>query len=160
MKSTTKKHFETIKSFHSSVCKFPGKKSCVKIIPLKNSQRISESNRNNFQFRKEDIYIRLSQEDDTFLPFGGDAEESMDSGEVVYAVGHQVRTRRWTWRQSEHGKITSASTDIFFPIDGFTDFNREQVLAARNELEAALQHIFNCETKVGFVDMNHSEMEL
>ena len=82
----------------------------------------------------EDICIRLARPGDSFLPFGGDTEEAPDSGEVVYAVGDQVRTRRWTWRQSEHGKITAASSDIFFPIDGFTDFNRERVIAARDEL--------------------------
>lgn len=100
----------------------------------------------------EDICIRLSQPGDTFLPFGGEAEETPDSGEVVYAVGHQVRTRRWTWRQSEHGKITPESADIFFPIDGFTDHNREQVLAARNVLQALVKRIFGCEAAVGFVD--------
>ena len=108
----------------------------------------------------EDICIRLSLPGDTFLPFGGEAEETPDSGEVVYAVGHQVRTRRWTWRQSEHGKITPESTDIFFPIDGFTDFNREQVLAARDELQVLVKQIFGCETVVGFVDADYPEMEL
>lgn len=108
----------------------------------------------------EDICIRFAQHGDTFLPFGGEAEETPDSGEVVYAVGHQVRTRRWTWRQSEHGKITPESTDIFFPIDSFTDFNREQVLAARDELQALVKTIFGCEAVIGFVDADHPEMEL
>lgn len=108
----------------------------------------------------EDICIRFALPGDTFLPFGGEAEETPDNGEVVYAVGHQVRTRRWTWRQSEHGKIVPESTDIFFPIDGFTDFNREQVLAARDELQDLVKHIFNCETVVGFVDADHPEMGL
>ena len=108
----------------------------------------------------EDICIRLAQPGDTFLPFGGEVEETPDSGEVIYAVGHQVRTRRWTWRQSEHGKITPESTDIFFPIDGFADFNREQVLAARDELQALVKGIFGCEAAGGFVDAEHPEMEL
>ena len=108
----------------------------------------------------EDICIRFALPGDTFLPFGGEAEETPDSGEVVYAVGHQVRTRRWTWRQSEHGKITPESTDIFFPIDGFTNFNRKQVLAARDELAAKLNQIFHCKTVSGFVDVSQPEMEL
>ena len=108
----------------------------------------------------EDICIRLAQPGDTFLPFGGEVEETPDRGEVIYAVGHQVRTRRWTWRQSEHGKITPESTDIFFPIDGFADFNREQVLAARDELQALVKGIFGCEAAGGFVDAEHPEMEL
>lgn len=108
----------------------------------------------------KDICIRLAQPGDTFLPFGSTTEESPDNGEVIYAVGNQVRTRRWTWRQSEHGKITSASTDIFFPIDGFTDFNREQVLAARDELQALVEQLFGCEAVVGLVDIDHPEMGL
>ena len=30
-------------------------------------------------------------------------------GEAVYASGSEIRTRRWTWRQSERGKITEAT---------------------------------------------------
>lgn len=108
----------------------------------------------------EDICIRFAQKGDTFLPFGGEAEEAPDNGEVVYAVGNQVRTRRWTWRQSEHGKITPASADIFFPIDGFTDFNRDRVIAARDELYTLVKEIFGCNASVGFVDANNPEMEL
>lgn len=109
---------------------------------------------------KEDICIRLAQPGDTFLPFGSDTEEAPEMGEVIYAVGHQVRTRRWTWRQSEHGKITPASTDIFFPIDGFTGFNRDQVIAARDELQALVIQIWGCQTTVGLIDAEHPGMEL
>ena len=108
----------------------------------------------------EDICIRLARPGDSFLPFGGDTEEAPDSGEVVYAVGDQVRTRRWTWRQSEHRKITAASSDIFFPIDGFTDFNRERVIAARDELQALIMRIFGCEAAAGLIDAENPSMEL
>ena len=108
----------------------------------------------------DDICIRLVQPEDTFLPFGSDAEERPDAGEVVYAVGHQVRTRRWTWRQSEHGKITDTSSDIFFPIDGFTDFNKDKVIAARDELQELVMKIWGCNVTVGLVDAEHPSMEL
>lgn len=90
----------------------------------------------------DDICVRLAREGDTFLPFGSTDEESPDAGEVVYAVGSQVRTRRWTWRQSEHGKIEADSSYIFFPIDGFTDFNKEQVLARARGAAAACEGDF------------------
>lgn len=108
----------------------------------------------------EDICIRLAKDGDTFLPFGADIEETPDVGEVVYAVGQQVRTRRWTWRQSKHGKITADSSDIFFPIDGFNDFNKDNVIKAQAELDSLLKNIFQCETKIGFIDSNNREMEL
>lgn len=107
-----------------------------------------------------DICIRAAQAQDTFLPFGGDAEETPDPGEIIYAVGHQVRTRRWTWRQSEHGKITPATTNVFFPIDGFADYNQDRVIAARDELASLLNQIFQCKPQTGFVDIAHPEMAL
>ena len=79
---------------------------------------------------------------------------------MVYAIGQQVRTRRWTWMQSENGKITSTSTDIFFPIDGFTDFNCERVLAAQDELQMRIARIWGCKTIVGLVDSENPYMEL
>ncbi len=107
-----------------------------------------------------DICIRLAQPEDTFLPFGSDTEEKPDAGEVVYAVEHQVRTRRWTWRQSEHGKITDKSSDIFFPIDGFADFNKDKVIAARDELQSLVREIWGCDVTAGLVDAEHPAMEL
>lgn len=103
----------------------------------------------------ETIEVRLSKEGDTFLPFGSEVEEKVDLDEVVYAVGNQVRTRRWTWRQSEHGKITSDTKDVFFPIDGFTSFNKQQVLDARDVLQKEIKDVFGCETIVGFVDKDN-----
>lgn len=78
----------------------------------------------------------------------------------MYAVGNQIRTRRWTWRQSEHGKIHAGTSDVFFPIDGFTDVNLQTVLDARDELATQLEQIFGCKTIVGLVDAQHPEMEL
>lgn len=107
-----------------------------------------------------EIDVRPSVEGDTFLPFGKSAEETPDAGEIVYAVGNQVRTRRWTWRQSEHGKIEPDTSCIFFPIDGFTDFNREDVLRARDDLANQLKSIFNCETVSSFVSSENREITL
>lgn len=109
--------------------------------------------------KNEDICIRFAKEGDRFLPFGGNNEETPDINEVVYAVGNQIRTRRWTWRQSENGKITEESTDIFFPIDGFTNFNLNKVINARDELNTLIKQIFKCDTIVGIIDINHPEIE-
>lgn len=105
-----------------------------------------------------DIGVRMSVEGDEFVPFGETIPEALDIGEVVYATGNKVRTRRWTWRQSEYGKIKESSSYIFFPIDGFTDVNKDEVIAARNELSKLLKDIFNCEVVVGYVDIDQPEM--
>lgn len=103
----------------------------------------------------EDVMMRLATPGDQFVPLGKDEVEEPDEGEVVYAVGHQVRTRRWTWRQSEYGKITPATQNVFFPIDGFADVNKEAVDAAVAELARQLETIFGVEAQTGIVDREH-----
>lgn len=107
-----------------------------------------------------DMEVRFAREGDTFLPFGGETAEAPDSGELVYAVGSEVRTRRWTWRQSEQGKIGPETSYVFFPIDGFTDFNRDRVLTARDELRDLVERIFHCQVKTGYLDSGCPEMDL
>lgn len=104
-----------------------------------------------------DIEIRPARPDDTFIPFGSTEAEKPDEGEMVYVSNGEVRTRRWTWRQSEKGKITAATSSVFFPIDGFSDVNKEQVISARDELAALLKEQFGCVVITGFVDAGQPE---
>lgn len=103
----------------------------------------------------EALTVRAAREGDHFTPFGSDETETPQPGEMVYVSGQEVRTRRWTWRQSEIGKITENTQNLLFPIDGFTDINKETVLEARETLAQLLKETFDCEVAVGFVDKDH-----
>ena len=105
------------------------------------------------------LEVRHALPGDTFIPFGGGETETPDENEVVYVSDGQVRTRRWTWRQSEIGKITESTTDLLFPIDGFTSVNLDRVLAARAELAEGLERYFGAKTAVGLVDKDHCVFE-
>lgn len=109
----------------------------------------------------EGLDVRLAEEEDTFIPFGSTEEETPDAGEAVYASGHEIRTRRWTWRQSERGKITGKTRGILFPIDGFSDLNAEEVHKAADELVALLRRYFGekLEIEVGFVSKDHPRFD-
>ena len=43
-----------------------------------------------------DFCVRTADSEDTFLPFGAREREPVDEGEVVYATGKKVRTRRYS----------------------------------------------------------------
>ena len=103
---------------------------------------------------EEGLDVRLAQEGDTFIAFGETEKEIPEPGEAIYASGHEVRTRRWTWRQSERGKITEETSAVLFPIDGFADVNRAEVLAATDEFVALLHRFFGdgIQIETGFVD--------
>ena len=108
----------------------------------------------------QNVEVRFSREGDKFIPFGETEPEILDAGELVYAVGDKVRTRRWIWRQSEEGKIVESTKNIFFPIDGFKKSNYENLMAAREELASLLKEIFGCEVKMGFIDTDNREFEI
>lgn len=103
----------------------------------------------------EGLEIRPAVAGDVFVPFGGTEAETPDPGEIVYVSEHQVRTRRWTWRQSEIGKITEETTSVLFPIDGFSDVNGEEVRQAAAELAECLERFFHVSCETGFVDAEH-----
>lgn len=107
-----------------------------------------------------DIEVRFSKEGDSFIPLGTEETEILEYGELIYSAGDNVRTRRWIWRQSEQGKITNESKNIFFPIDGFTNKNYDSVMSARDELASLLKEVFSCDVNVGFIDKNNTEFEI
>ena len=106
----------------------------------------------------EDIEVRFSRADDIFIPFGSDLPDNPDPGELVYVRGNSIKTRRWIWRQSDIGKITDDSTNIFFPIDGFKSKNLDSVMASRDELANLLEKIFCCKVEIDFIDIEKPSM--
>ena len=108
---------------------------------------------------KEDFYIRYSVNGDIFLPFGETNTEEVDNNELVYVTSNDVRTRRWIWRQSEHGKIIENSSNIIFPIDAFIGVNDDKAIKARDELSELLSKFFKCEIKTGLIDAKNNYIE-
>lgn len=104
---------------------------------------------------KDALEVRYANAEDTFIPFGGEEMEKPEEKEVVYVSENQVRTRRWTWRQSEIGKISEDTTDVLFPIDGFVDFNKDQVVSAAEELAALAEKYFGVKASVSYIDKDN-----
>ena len=108
---------------------------------------------------KEDFYIRYSVNGDIFLPFGETNTEEVDNNELVYVTSNDVRTRRWIWRQSEHGKIIETSSNIIFPIDAFIGINDDRAISARDELSSLLSKFFNCTVELGMINAENNYIE-
>lgn len=107
-----------------------------------------------------DIAVRYSREGEDFLPLGQDEPEAVPAGELTYADEREIRTRRWIWRQNDKSKVTAESRWILFPIDGFTDCNRESVERAAEELSDYLIKIIGAKTKRYFLDRDNQSVEI
>ncbi len=106
------------------------------------------------------LAVRFSREGELFTPLGQSEPEKVPEGELVYADAREIRTRRWIWRQNDRGKVTEKSRNIFFPIDGFVDYNREAVLRSMEELASRLKTLFGVPTSQYFVEQKSRACEL
>ena len=70
-----------------------------------------------------------------------------------------MRTRRWTWRQSELGKITEETTGVLYPIDGFFSVTQAEVLAARDQLAQTARELLGAQVAVGFIHRENPQFE-
>lgn len=107
-----------------------------------------------------DLQLSFTEEIFPFTPFGMEEAESVERGELVYRDNLEIRTRKWVWRQGNKAKITARSQKIFFPIDGFSNSNLDNVLKARDELAKSLQVYFDAEVNCLLVDKNNPEIDL
>lgn len=157
------KYMCSIEALFTRIAKGKGMPSINPLVDLNNAVSLETTlpmGTHDLSLSEEDICLRFAKEGDDFLPFGAQESESPEPGEIVYAVGSQVRTRRWTWRQSENGKITEETGYVFFPIDGFAGFNDDQVRKAMTLLEEQLHAVFGCRTVTGFADREHPQVSL
>jgi len=107
-----------------------------------------------------DFWVRQSREGDRFTPLGHAEGEPLPPGEIVYADDQAVRTRRWVWRLGEKGKVSPASRDVFFPIDGFLGETDAAVRAASRDLAATLRTTLGAQVFTAFVDRSNPVVDL
>jgi DNA/RNA-binding domain of Phe-tRNA-synthetase-like protein len=67
---------------------------------------------------EDNIELRLASGGEDFIPFGSDELEHPLPGEIIFAEGNIVLTRRWTWRQANHTLTLLETRAIEFNVDG------------------------------------------
>ena len=75
----------------------------------------------------QDIALRPAVGDEEFVPFGSDQVEHPVPGEIIFAEGNTVLTRRWSWRQGNHTLTLPGTTAIEFNIDGLPPVPKSEV---------------------------------
>lgn len=107
----------------------------------------------------EDLEVRYSKKGDVFLPFGETKYEDVTEGELVFTSGNVVQTLKWVWRQSELGKLTLNSHDVFFQLVGFEYDEGSSLYKAMGEIEKLVIDRFQGNCKKYLVDINNPAIE-
>lgn len=108
-----------------------------------------------------ELAVRFTGAGEKFTPFGETEAETVDEHELVYTDAEEVRTRKWVWRQGEKAKVTEATRNVFFPIDGFYGATETNVRAAQADLAAQLTATFpDCAVRQYWIDCRNSAVAL
>ncbi|HYE81133.1 MAG TPA: phenylalanine--tRNA ligase beta subunit-related protein [Clostridia bacterium] len=107
----------------------------------------------------EDLAVRFTEGTERFLPFGAEEYEAVEAEELVFTSGDIVQTRKWIWRQSELGKMTLDTQDVFFQLVGFGDQVGSQLIKALDSLEELIVKRFGGQSRRFIVKQSSSEIE-
>ena len=88
---------------------------------------------------RQDIGLRQASGAELFEPFGSDIVEHPLPGEVIFAEGDTVLTRRWTWRQARHTLVLPETQAVEINVDGLPPVSRAEVERVCQEVAALVQ---------------------
>jgi DNA/RNA-binding domain of Phe-tRNA-synthetase-like protein len=75
----------------------------------------------------QDLQLRPAAGDESFEPFGSDTLEHPAPAEIIFAEGHTVLTRRWTWRQAKHTLVLDSTTAVEINVDALPPVSDDEV---------------------------------
>lgn len=114
----------------------------------------------DLEYVKGDIYLRYSKGGEQFIPLGSSTPEETYKGEVVYADGVQILTRRWNYRDADSTKITERTRDLVMFLDASPEISPEKVSEAIEELKSLYQKHCGGEYTTGIASKNNPVIEL
>ncbi len=108
----------------------------------------------------DDIALRFATGEESFTAFGSDVEEHPLPGEVIFAEGSTVITRRWTWRQANHTLIRLDTTAVEINVDGMPPVSPDEVASACQEVMDLVGTYCGGRMRYQLLSAQHPMMEL
>ena len=108
----------------------------------------------------QDISLRLADGSEEFCAFGSQTTEYPEPGEIIFAEGNVVLTRRWVWRQSNHTLTLPETRSIEFNIDALPPVNREDVESIGEDIIRLVHQFCGGRTRFEILDRQHPRMSL
>lgn len=98
-----------------------------------------------------DLHLRLTRAGEPFRPLGEAAPEYVSAGEVAYTDDAVILTRHFVWRQSEEGKITPETRDVFFVAEVLGPLGRPVAEAVLADLRYSVEELFDGKARLFLV---------
>lgn len=108
----------------------------------------------------QDLILKVATGDESFTAFGSERVEQPLPGEIIYAEGNIVLTRRWVWRQSNHTLTLPETTSIEFNVDGLPPVHLSQVEKACGDLMDWVKEYCGGSSRFEVLTREHPQIEL
>jgi DNA/RNA-binding domain of Phe-tRNA-synthetase-like protein len=108
----------------------------------------------------QDIALRFATGEENFVPFGSTEIEHPLPGEVIFAEGNTVLTRRWTWRQANHTLTLPETRSIEFNIDRLLPVELEEVHTIASQVMALVREYCGGRLSYEVLSVEKREMKL
>jgi len=109
---------------------------------------------------RSEITLRPASGDEVFVPFGSDTPEHPEPGEIIFAEGNAVLTRRWVWRQSNHTLTESGTRFIEFNLDGLPPVDEAVIRRAGDDLAGLVQRFCGGRTEFFMLSDQNRSIEI
>jgi len=108
----------------------------------------------------ENICLCLASGQENFIPFGSEEVEHPLPGEVIFAEGNTVLTRRWTWRQANHTLTLLTTTAIEYNVDGLPPTPLTEVESICQEVADLVSYFCGGRVRYEILSQDHPALEL
>lgn len=109
---------------------------------------------------RECLSLRPATGNEIFIPFDADVAESPLPGEIIFAEGQTVLTRRWTWRQAKHTLTLFSTRSIEFNVDGLPPVTLQDVDWICGEVMSLVQHFCGGQARYEILTVDHPRIEI
>lgn len=108
----------------------------------------------------QDIVLRLATGDESFIPFGSSEVEHPIPGEVIFAEGQTVLTRRWTWRQANHTLTLPQSRNVEINIDRLPPVELDEIHIIAAQVMGLVGEFCGGRLRYEILSASHPKMRL
>lgn len=108
----------------------------------------------------EDLWLRPATGSDGFTALDGEAVEHPIPGEIIFAQGEQVLTRRWVWRQGIATRVQPGTTAVEVNVDGLPPVTVAEVEETCREIAALIERFCGGRTRWEILSAQQPSMSL
>lgn len=87
-----------------------------------------------------DYQLKLADGNEKYADFVTKQQETIAPGEIIFADGDVVQTRKWVWRQSAQSMISISTKDFFLNIDFINDIAEPELFLISDNIKTFFEH--------------------